>query len=86
MEIQTGNDAEKKWDRVPEGLWVSYGTRLTPGTAISDAYAYEKPSGRERFAVLRCNLLAIDLVHLGARHRRAEFIRENEWAGTWLAP
>ena len=38
------------------------------------------------FAVLGCNLLEIDLVHLGARHRRAEFIRENEWAGTWLAP
>jgi pyridoxamine 5'-phosphate oxidase len=35
---------------------------------------------------LRCHLLEIDLVHLGARHRRAEFICENEWAGTWLAP
>ena len=68
------------------GSWVSYGTQPTPGTAILDAYAYEKPSERERFVVLRCNLLEIDLVHLGARHRRAEFIRENEWAGTWLAP
>jgi hypothetical protein len=86
VEIQTGSDAKQKWDRVPEGSRVSYGTRPTPGTAILDAFAYEKPSDSERFAVLRCNLLEIDLVHLGARHRRAEFIRENEWAGTWLAP
>ena len=86
VEIQTGSDAKQKWDRVPEGSRVSYGTQPTPGTAILDAFAYEKPSDSERFAVLRCNLLEIDLVHLGARHRRAEFIRENKWAGTWLAP
>jgi pyridoxamine 5'-phosphate oxidase len=86
VEIQTGTDTDQQWDRIPEGSRISYGTRPMPGTAISDAYAYEKPSDRERFAVLRCNLLEIDLVHLGARHRRASYISKNEWAGTWLAP
>ena len=86
VEIQTGTDTDQQWDRIPEGSRISYGTRPKPGTAISDVYAYEKPSDRERFAVLRCNLLEIDLVHLGARHRRARYISKNEWAGTWLAP
>jgi hypothetical protein len=31
-------------------------------------------------------LLEIDLVHLGARHRRAGFVRTDDWAGTWMAP
>ena len=86
VEIKIGADINQQWDFVPEGSRVSYGTQPTPGTPISDVYAYEKPSERERFAVLRCNVLEIDLVHLGERHRRAEFMREDEWAGTWLAP
>jgi len=84
--IQTGSDIEQHWDRVPVASRVSYGTKPTPGTAISDAYAYEKPSERERFAVLMCSVLAMDLVQLGERHRRAGFNNENDWVGEWLAP
>ena len=86
IEIQTGDDIEQRWEGIPEGARVSYGTQPAPGTPISDVYAYEKPSKRVRFAVLKCNVLAIDLVHLGTRHRRAKFMRENDWSGTWLAP
>jgi pyridoxamine 5'-phosphate oxidase len=86
VDIQTGTDIDQQWDRIPEGSRVSYGTQPTPGTPISDVYAYDKPSERDRFAVLRCTVLTIDLVHLGERHRRAEFRHENEWAVTWLAP
>ena len=86
VDIQTGTDVDQQWDRIPEGSRVSYGMHPTPGTAISDAYTYEKPSERERFAVLRCTILSIDLVQLGARHRRAGFCHENDWAGKWLAP
>ncbi len=57
VEIQTGIDAEHKWDRVPEGSRVTYGTRPTSGIATSVAYAYQTLSDREPFTVLCCNLL-----------------------------
>lgn len=86
VEILTGVDIDQQWERVPVASRVSYGTVPNPGAPISSAYAYEKPSKRDRFAVLKCSLLEMDLVHLGERHRRAVFVRENDWAGTWLAP
>ncbi|MEJ6815262.1 MAG: pyridoxamine 5'-phosphate oxidase family protein [Octadecabacter sp.] len=86
VDIRTGTDIDQQWERIPEGSRVSYGTQPKPGTPISDVYAYEKPSERDRFAVLTCNVLTIDLLQLGDRHRRAAFMRENEWAGSWLAP
>jgi pyridoxine/pyridoxamine 5'-phosphate oxidase len=86
VDIQTGSTVDEQWDRIPVSSRVSYGTEPKPGTIISDVYAYEKPSKRERFAVLNCNMLFIDLVQLGERHRRASFRRENDWIGEWLAP
>jgi len=86
VDIQTGSAVDGQWDRVPIASRVSYGTEPTPGTVISDAYAYEKPSERERFGVLTCKMLHIDLVQLGERHRRAGYNCENDWAGEWLAP
>ena len=86
VDILTGSDIDQHWDRIPEGSRVSYGTHPTPGSLISDAYAYEKPSNRERFAVLSCSILFIDLVQLGVRHRRAGFSHKNDWSGKWLAP
>lgn len=86
VNIQTGSVINGQWDSIPVASRVSYGTEPTPGTVISDAYAYEKPSDRERFAVLTCHVLSIDLVQLGQRHRRAAYRRKNDWAGEWLAP
>jgi len=86
VDVLTGPNIDPQWGRVPKGSRVSYGTRPTPGTPIPDAYAYEKPSNRDRFAVLTCHVLEIDLLHLGARHRRAVFVETDDWAGTWLAP
>jgi pyridoxamine 5'-phosphate oxidase len=74
------------WNHIPTASRVSYGTEPTPGTVISDVYAYEKPSKRERFAVLKCNMLFIDLVQLGGRHRRAGYSCKSGWMGEWLAP
>ena len=86
VDIQTGSAVDEQWDRIPAASRVSYGTEPTPGTVISDAYAYEKPSERERFGVLTCKMLHIDLVQLGERHRRAGYNCENDWVGEWLAP
>lgn len=86
VEIQTGETVEPQWTKVPAASRVSYGTEPVPGTPIDHVYAFEKPPLRARFAVLRCVVDQIDLVHLGARHRRALFLRADGWKGTWLAP
>jgi hypothetical protein len=86
VEILTGDAVEAQWARVPAASRVSYGTIPVPGAPIPDVYAYDKPPERARFAVLRCALTQIDLVHLGERHRRAGFVRADGWAGSWLAP
>ena len=86
VDILTGLNVDAQWDKVPAASRVSYGTVPNPGSPIPTVYAYEKPADRKRFAVLRCTLLEIDLVHLGARHRRATFASHNDWKGTWVAP
>ncbi|KIC48855.1 pyridoxamine 5'-phosphate oxidase family protein [Tateyamaria sp. ANG-S1] len=86
VEILTGDQVNVAWAKVPPASRVSYGTVPDPGTAIDHVYAYDKPPERDRFAVLRCVIDHIDLVHLGERHRRAEYVRQDDWAGTWRAP
>ncbi|MEM6938768.1 MAG: pyridoxamine 5'-phosphate oxidase family protein [Pseudomonadota bacterium] len=86
VEILTGTQVEAAWDRVPPGSRISYGTEPVPGTPIPDAFAYSKSPERTRFAVVRCALTDIDLVHLGPTHRRALYTRSDGWRGTWCAP
>ncbi|WP_147104871.1 pyridoxamine 5'-phosphate oxidase family protein [Tateyamaria sp. syn59] len=84
--ILRGSAVEEAWSKVPPASRVSYGTVPDPGMPIDDVYDYEKPPDQTRFAVLRCTVDHIDLVHLGKRHRRAAYVRSDGWAGTWLAP
>ena len=86
VDILTGPQTDDQWARVPEGSRVSYGTMPIPGTPIADAFAYEKPAERDRFAVLHCAVTHIDLVHLGTPHRRAGYVASDGFVGTWLAP
>lgn len=86
VDIQTGSAVDGQWDRIPVASRAAYGIEHTLGTDISNAYASEKPSERERFAVLTCKMVQIDLVQLGERHRRAGYSCENDWVGEWLAP
>ena len=84
--ILTGDAVAAIWARVPDPARQSYGTRPAPGTPIADALAYDKPADPAAFAVLRLEVLAIDAVHLGQRHRRARWRCETGWRGEWLAP
>lgn len=86
VEIATGAGVEAQWRKVPAASRVSYGTLPVPGTPIANVFDYAKPADRAKFAVLNCTVTGIDLVHLGARHRRASFSAVDGWAGTWLAP
>lgn len=84
--ILTGHEVLETWQRVPDASRVAYGTMPPPGAPISHALAYEKPPDAASFAVVRLQVLAMDVVHLGPNHRRARFERADNWAGQWLAP
>lgn len=86
VEILTGAQVDAAWAQVPVTARVSYGTQPVPGTPIAEVHAYEKPADRSRFAVLKCQLTQMDLVHLDVRHRRAVFTAQDGWQGRWLAP
>ena len=84
--ILSGGAVAATWARVPDPSRQSYGTSPAPGTPIAEALAYAKPADPDSFAVLRCAVQAMDIVHLGPQHRRARFDRADGWAGQWLAP
>lgn len=86
VDILTGEAVEDLWAEMPQISRVSYGTSPDPGTPIESVFTYSKPAVRERFAVLQCHINCIGVVELGAHHRRAEFTRDTEWRGVWLAP
>lgn len=84
--ILSGDQVAALWARVPDPSRQSYGTRPAPGQPIADALAYDKPADPHSFAVLRCEVQSMDIVHLGPQHRRAAFTRADHWQGQWLAP
>lgn len=84
--ILTGPAVSDQWTKVPPASRVSYGTEPFPGTAINHVFAYDKPADRDRFAVLHCRLVDMDVVHLGAQHRRAFYTAKGNWKGVWVAP
>ena len=85
-EIETGETVKEKWNKVPKGSRISYGTEPIPGTPISAPFIYEKPANFDRFCVIFLKIDEMDLVHLGVRHTRALFAKKDNWSGTWLAP
>jgi pyridoxamine 5'-phosphate oxidase len=84
--ILTGPEAAALWARVPEASRPAYGATPAPGTPIPHAADYGHTDGEAAFAVIRLNLTALDLLHLGERHRRAKFTRDDDWRGQWLSP
>ena len=86
VEIASGADVADTWARVPERSRTAYSSSHTPGQPIPSALDYDNAPDHAVFAVLQLNIRALDLLHLGADHRRARFTRENHWAGQWLVP
>jgi pyridoxamine 5'-phosphate oxidase len=84
--ILLGQDVAAIWNGVPTASRTSYGSSPAPGHPITHALAYAKTSDPASFAVLQLSVSTIDALHLGPNHRRARFDRDNNWAGTWLAP
>ena len=86
VSILSGTAVAAIWERVPDPSRNSYGTEPAPGHPIPTALDYAKPADPASFAVLRCTVQRMDILHLGPQHRRAEFTRATDWAGQWLAP
>lgn len=86
VEIITGSALADIWARMPHLAQQNYGAMPAPGLPIDHSLEYTKTPDFARFALLRAHITRIDALHLGAQHRRAEFIRARGWAGTWLSP
>lgn len=84
--IITGPKTRALWDKIPDHAQQSYGITPPPGTVIDTALDYVKDATPDSFAVLHCAVENIDVVHLGADHRRASFSRARHWQGQWLSP
>ncbi|ATX64643.1 pyridoxamine 5'-phosphate oxidase family protein [Roseinatronobacter bogoriensis] len=84
--ILTGMDVAEIWALVPETSRIAYGSNPAPGQPVTDGLAYVKHPDPACFAVLRLHVQAMDVLHLGRDHRRARFVRGDNWAGQWLAP
>lgn len=86
VDVDSGPHLRVLWDKIPDHAQQSYGVTPPPGTEIEAALDYVKEPDPNTFAVLRCDLVAVDLVYLGAAHRRARYARQDDWAGQWLSP
>lgn len=84
--ILKGADVAAIWARVPEPSRLAYGSTPAPGQPVAHALGYTRKPDPACFAVIRLHLLALDVLHLGPSHRRARFMRTDNWAGQWLAP
>ena len=86
VEIKVGDITIPYWNNVPTNSRVTYGTIPSPGTVIESPNAYDHASDQKRFAVLVCHIETIQLLLLGVKHIRANYIKINNWQGEWLSP
>ena len=60
--------------------------RLIRGVHDGHAPAHKPTPDAAAFAVVHLDIRLMDLLHLGPQHRRAQFDRDDGWAGHWVAP
>lgn len=84
--ISHGPSVAERWAAVPEVSRTAYSSGSVPGSAIPEALAYGLTPDPAAFAVVHLDVRAMDLLHLGQQHRRAQFTRDTQWVGQWLTP
>ena len=82
--VERGATLDPDWATLPEDSRRNYGGRPPPSTPMAEDY--RETAERDRFGRLVAELTGLDLVHLGAFHRRAEYARDDGFEGRWLAP
>jgi pyridoxamine 5'-phosphate oxidase len=86
VKIASGEEVAGRWTQIPDGSRMSYGASPPPGTVIDHAHAYTKLASPERFTVLTCKIVEIELMQLAEIHRRAVFRASEDWNGWWWVP
>ena len=86
VDILTGSKVEDQWNKIPMQSRVSYGSKPSPGIEINGPFDYQKLQEQDNFAVLRCDIRALDLLYLGALHQRALYKTGDPSISTWVAP
>ena len=83
----------RTWPSVPEANQLNYATAHAPGAAINDpslgqATSDDLAKAYKNFAVIRCEITAIDWLQLSTpTHRRAQFSwNGTDWLATWAVP
>ena len=84
--IKSGRSVRGVWDRSSDEAKENYGAKPPPGRPIEKALGYIRKPDPDAFAIVDCELMHIDLVHLGEYHRRAAYSRVRNWQGQWLSP
>lgn len=84
--IRSGPEVAAIWATLSGLSQQSYGVAPSPGTPVAAALYYVKAPDPATFAVLDCVIAGIEVLHLGQDHRRARFLRADDWAGQWLVP
>ena len=86
VDILTGLEAEDQWNKIPTQSRVSYGSIPPPGIEINGPFDYQKLPDQDNFAVLKCDVVELDLLYLGALHQRAFYKIGDPSVSTWVAP
>ncbi|MEO1796104.1 MAG: pyridoxamine 5'-phosphate oxidase family protein [Pseudomonadota bacterium] len=87
VRVEMSKGEPEIWARMPEGAREVYGVEPAPGTPIDGPEAFDRTPNAEKFLRLTLHISRLELVALGLPiHRRAEFLRSDNWAGRWLAP
>ena len=86
VDILTGSKVEDQWNKVPTQSRISYGSIPPPGVEINTPFSYQKIAQQDIFAVLRCNIIELDLLYLGPSHQRALYKIGDTSISTWVAP
>ena len=81
-----GEQAADAWSRVPMASRGAYQAGRDPGQPLDSSPPVREVSQPEAFTVVRLEVVAMDLLHLGEPHRRAVYRRDQAWQGQWVVP
>lgn len=85
--IETGESLRALWEAQPPEARLNYSHHPAPGHQIDACDAYVQTPSLARFARLTVAVEHIDHVNLAdSGHRRARFLRTDDWQGQWLSP
>ena len=86
IDLQCNDKSRKLWVKVPGPSQISYGKLPPTGRAISAPFDYENMTSIDKFSVAECAIQKIDFLSLEQTHHRAQFFRNDNWAGQWISP